>query len=245
MDCTTILLIYNEEDNIKPLTRDILNTYQKNNIDGEVLLVDDGSYDSSKAVCDELADEFENVRVIHHPKNIGRSYAIQTGFREGNGEVLIIMDGDYQYEPGEIPEFLSKVEEGFDVVSGCRTDRADTPVRRFISRTYNRWLIRGVFNLNIKDQNSGFKAFKNSVAKTMDFNPDGFLGLHRFILPLASLKGNTVTEIPISHYDRPAGSSYIKSYTVPFITLRDYFRFRKQFIKPKKTTGKNTAKKRT
>jgi glycosyltransferase involved in cell wall biosynthesis len=230
MDCCTILLIYNEEDNIEPLTKNILKTYKENGIDGEVLLVDDGSYDESSGVCDKLAKKYKNVRVIHHPTNIGRSYAIQTGFQESNGDAVIIMDGDYQYEPKEIPDFLKKLHEGYDVVSGLRIDRADDSIRRFISRVYNKWIIQRIFDLTIKDQNSGFKAFSSEAAKNMKFEPDGFLGLHRFILPLASINGYSITEIPISHYDRPTGNSYIKSYTVPFITLRDFFKFKKKYL---------------
>ena len=215
MECSTILLIYNERDNIKPLTKSILKVYTEHGIDGEALLIDDGSEDGSAEICDKLAKKYQNVRAIHHPHNLGRSYAIQTGFRESNSDVMIIMDGDYQYEPKEIPNFLKKIKAGYDVVSGNRINRADDSVRRFISRTYNKWIIQRIFKLTIKDQNSGFKAFKKEAAKNMDFNPDGFLGLHRYILPLASVKGYSVTEIPINHYDRPTGSSYIKFYTVP------------------------------
>ena len=139
------------------------------------------------------------------------------------------MDGDYQYEPKEIPRFLEKVKDGYDVVSGRRVNRADDSIRRFISRTYNRWIIKSIFQLDVKDQNSGFKAFKREAAKNMDFNPDGFLGLHRFILPLGSIKGYSITEIPITHYDRPSGNSYIKFYSVPFITLRDFFKFKDKY----------------
>lgn len=231
MECTTILLIYNEEGNIEPLTVDILKVYKNNKIDGEVLLVDDGSEDGSAEVCDRLAKKHKNVRVIHHSPNLGRSYAIRTGFMEGRGDVHIIMDGDYQYEPGEIPNFLKKIKEGHDVVSGWRYKRADDAIRRFISRTYNKLIIKRIFKLDIKDQNSGFKAFRKELALNMDFNPEGFLGLHRFILPLAKIKGASIVEIPIEHYDRPTGKSYIKFYTVPFITLRDYFRFKKKYMK--------------
>ena len=84
MECSTILLIYNEKDNIEPLTNSILSVYKENDINGEAVLIDDGSIDGSAEVCDKLANEFENVRVVHHPHNLGRSYAIQTGFRESD-----------------------------------------------------------------------------------------------------------------------------------------------------------------
>jgi hypothetical protein len=137
------------------------------------------------------------------------------------------MDADRQYEPKQIPLFLSKMEEGNDVVTGWRRERTDTFIRRFISRTYNRFIIRSTFKLQIKDQNSGFKAFRREKAVTMGFDPEGYQGLHRFILPLAALKGLKIAEVPIVHYDRPSGKSYIKFYTVPFITLRDFSKFKK------------------
>ena len=227
MRCTTILLIKNEQDNIAPLTEDILAVYADNGIDGEVLLVDDGSDDRSPQVCDELAIEHTNVRAVHHPTNLGRSYAIRTGFREAKGDIAIIMDGDRQYEPKEIPLFLAKMDEGYDVVTGWRSQRTDPYVRKLISRTYNRWIIQRRFGLDVKDQNSGFKAFRRDKAVAMGFDPEGYRGLHRFILPLASLKGMRIAEIPIVHYARPSGKSYIKFYTVPFITLGDYNKFKR------------------
>ncbi len=229
MKCTTILLIYNEEKNIEPLSRSILEVYDGGDIDGEVLLVDDGSTDRSGKICDQLAEEEERVKVVHHETNRGRSQAIRTGFQESRGEVAIIMDGDRQYEPWEIPKFLDEIDRGFDVVSGYRYDRSDTFIRRLISRVYNRLIIGRIFDLDIRDQNSGFKAFRREKALEMDFDPKGYLGLHRFILPLAAVKGLSISEIPIVHYNRPSGKSYIKSYTVPFITLRDFFKFRKDY----------------
>ena len=114
------------------------------------------------------------------------------------------------------------------MVSGYRHQRADVFYRKWESIVYNRLIIRWIFGLDVRDQNSGFKAFRKDAALRMGFNPDGYLGLHRFILPLAALKGLKIAEIPITHYPRKKGHSYIKFYTVPFITLRDYRRFVKE-----------------
>jgi glycosyltransferase involved in cell wall biosynthesis len=228
MECTTILLICNEKDNIEPLTRDVLDVYSQNGIDGEVLLLDDGSTDGSSEICDRLSETEERVRCVHHGVNRGRSYAIRTGFQEAKGDVAIIMDGDRQYEPKEIPLFLNKIREGNDVVTGWRHQRSDPFIRKFISRVYNKYIIQRKFGLDIKDQNSGFKAFVRTKAVSMGFDPEGYLGLHRYILPLASLHGMKIEEIPIVHYDRPSGKSYIKFYTVPFIALRDLRRFNRE-----------------
>ena len=242
MDLTAMLLIYNEKGNIKPQTEDILKVYDDNELDGEVLLVDDGSTDGSAGICDRLSKKYKRVRVAHHKPNIGRSYAIRTGFQNARGKITILMDGDRQYDTGEIPKFAEKMAEGWDVVSGNRTGRADNWIRRFISRTYNRWIIGRSLGLDIVDQNSGFKAFDTKKAVKMGFNPEGFLGLHRFILPLARIKGMSVTEIPIKHFDRPEGKSYIKFYTVPFITLRDFRKFKKKYKKEIKAYKKNKKK---
>lgn len=231
MECTTVLLIFNEKENIAPLTREIIDVYERNKINGEILLVDDGSTDGSSQICNELSGKYGSVRVVHHPANRGRSWAIQTGFRKAAGEFTIIMDADRQYEPREIPRFIAEMREGWDVVSGNRTKRADPLIRRMISSVYNCLIIRRGFGLDIRDQNSGFKGFNTKKAREMDFEPEGFSGLHRFILPLAHMKKMSIMEIPIKHYGRVSGRSYISSFTVPFITLRDLKRFRKRYTK--------------
>ncbi|MCK4445262.1 MAG: glycosyltransferase family 2 protein [Thermoplasmata archaeon] len=229
--CSTIVLLYNEEENIEKQTDEILNAYSECGIDGEILLVDDGSIDRTGRICDELADRHSIVRAVHHEENKGRSWAIETGFENAEGDVFFIMDGDCQYEPREIPKFLEKMEEGYDVVSGHRSERADTWIRRFISRTYNRVIVRGFLGVDVQDQNSGFKAFTKEAALGMGFKPEGYLGLHRFILPLAKTKGYSIAEVDIKHYDREGGRSYIKPYTVVFITTRDFIRFRREHMR--------------
>ncbi len=231
MFISVIILIYNEEGNIEPQTEDTLKAFGKHGIEGEILLMDDGSEDSSPELCDRLAEKYPQVIALHHKPNKGRSQGIQTGFLEAKGDIVFIMDGDRQYEPDEIPKFIEKIEEGWDVVSGLRTDRADTADRSFVSRVYNKHLIKGKFKMDIKDQNSGFKAFKKEVVKNMGFEPDGYKGLHRYILPLAKIKGYTITEIPIKHYPRISGKSYIKSYIVPYWALYDFFKFTKEHKK--------------
>lgn len=229
MFVSIIVLLYNEEGNVEAQTRSIIEAYEKHGLEGEIILMDDGSEDETPAICDRLAEENPLVVALHHRPNKGRSHGIQTGFSEAKGDIVFIIDGDRQYEPDEMPKFIEKVQEGWDVVSGLRVDRADTADRSLVSRVYNKYLIKRTFNMDIKDQNSGFKAFRKEVVKNMGFEPDGYLGLHRYILPLAKIKGYTITEIPIKHYPRVSGKSYIKSYIVPYWALRDYFRFTKQF----------------
>ena len=110
---------------------------------------------------------------------------------------------------------------------------------------YNRIIVKGIFGVDVLDQNSGFKAFRREAALRMDFNPDGYLGIHRFILPLAHIKGLSIAEIPIVHYERKEGKSYIKFYSVPFICLKDFFKFRKDHkeeIKAARKRAKESSK---
>ena len=144
----------------------------------------------------------------------------------------MIMDSDRQYEPKEIPHLVDKVREGWDVVSGRRDSRKDRFDRKLISRVYNFIIVRSYLRTPVRDQNSGLKAFRSEFSKGMGFDPTGFMGLHRFILPLAHLRDGSILEVPCAHYQRPTGSSYIKSTTVPFITLRDLRRFRRVYLIP-------------
>lgn len=231
MRCSTVVLIFNEEENIEKQVDETLSAYDEFGLEGEVLLVDDGSTDGSGRICDELSAKHPIVRTLHHAYNKGRSWAIETGLKNAREEAIIIMDGDRQYEPREIPRFLLKLEEGYDVVTGNRYERTDTWIRRFISDGYNKVIIRWLLGLHVKDQNSGFKAITKKAAMGMGFNPDGYLGLHRFILPIAHLKGYSIAEIDVKHYPRVGGKSYIKSYTVVFITLRDFIKFWREHVR--------------
>ena len=242
MDVSTVLMIYNEEENIGPLTRDILAVYDESGLDGEVILVEDGSEDRSAEVVKALAEEDPRVIAVYHGENKGRSWAIRSGFDAARGDVTIIMDSDRQYEPKEIPDMVAKVNEGVEVVSGRRDRREDRFDRKLISKVYNIIIVRGYLKTPVKDQNSGLKAFRSDFSKGMGFDPTGFMGLHRFILPLAHLRGGRILEVPCAHYKRPAGKSYIKSTTVPFITLRDLRRFRKVYVKPAKRAAKASGK---
>lgn len=244
MDVSTVLMIYNEEDNIGPLTRDILAVYDEQGLDGEVILVEDGSEDGSAEVVRSLAEEDPRVVAIYHEGNRGRSWAIRSGFDAARGDVTVIMDSDRQYEPKEIPPLMKKINEGWEVVSGRRDRREDRFDRKLISRVYNILIVRGYLKTPVVDQNSGLKAFRSDFSKGMGFDPTGFMGLHRFILPLAHLRGGRILEVPCAHYERPAGKSYIKSTTVPFITLRDLRRFRKVYVKPAKRAAREDREKR-
>jgi len=195
--------------------------------------------------ADRAMHEFASAKIKDHTHNmpefcLGRfEEFLLSKLNNAEHPLLIFIDGDHQYEPKEITTMIDKIREGYDVVTGFRGNRADTWNRRFISKVYNYLFISTFFRMKIRDQNSGFKAFDTKFARKMRFDPTGYHGIHRFILPIAKYDGAKIAEIPISHFDRKAGKSYIKTSTVPFLFLSDLFlrfipRFRKDIFSHRK-----------
>ncbi len=143
------------------------------------------------------------VRVIKLRRNFGQTAGLQAGFDHARGDVIVSMDGDLQHAPEEIPQFLAKIDEGFDIVSGWRKDRKDNALfRKFPSRVANRMMKRLV-KVKIHDFGTTFKAYRREVIQSIRL----FGELHRFIPALISREGFKITEIPISNINRLAGKS--------------------------------------
>ena len=167
-----------------------------------MIFVDDGSTDGSMAVLSELAAETTNVVVVRLRRNFGKAAALQAGFLEAQGDVVVTIDADLQDDPAEIPQLLAKLDEGFDLVSGWKTRRNDPWTRRLFSRMFNRAtaVISGV---RLHDVNCGLKAYRAEVLKGIRLYGE----LHRFIPVLASYNGFRVAEIPVNHRARQFGRS--------------------------------------
>jgi len=168
----------------------------------EVVFVDDGSTDGSMAALERLHAETTNVVVVHLRRNFGKAAALQAGFLEARGEVVVTMDADLQDDPAEIPQLLAKLDEGFDLVSGWKTRRNDPWSRRVLSKVFN-WATGVVSGVRLHDVNCGLKAYKAEVLKGMRIYGE----LHRFIPVLASYRGFRVAEIPVNHRAREHGRS--------------------------------------
>ena len=154
------------------------------------VFVDDGSRDGTHAALVRLHDRADNVKVVRLRRNAGKAAALDAGFREAEGDVVVTIDGDLQDDPAEIPRLLAKLDEGFDLVTGWKTRRNDPAVRRFLSRVFN--TVTGwVSGLRLHDMNCGLKAFRVEVARELDLYGE----LHRFIPVLAHDLGFRVTEI--------------------------------------------------
>ena len=170
--------------------------------DFEFIFVDDGSSDETSAVTTTLNKTRQNVTVIRHATNHGKSIALMQGFDVARGDVAVILDADLQDKPEMIPRLLDKIDEGFDLVNGKRIRRQDKISRKFVSRIYN-WFISKAFGCHLEDVNCGLKAMRRDVYKSMELYGD----LHRLIPVLAEMRAFKTTELPVEHDERRVGKS--------------------------------------
>ncbi len=170
----------------------------------EILFVDDGSWDGTNQVLQVLAEADPAVRVITLARNFGQTPALAAGFDHSRGEIVIAMDGDLQHAPEDLPAFLDRIREGYDVVSGWRAQRHDGYwTRRLPSRIANQLMAR-FSGVPLHDFGTTFKAYRRHVIKRIALHGE----LHRFIPALASREGARITEIPISNPPRGSNTSH-------------------------------------
>jgi len=201
-----IIPLHNEAESLNELFNRIKSTCEKLSEDYQVIFVNDGSTDESEQILNELYQANDKIVVIHLFKCMGKAVALERGFDFVKGGYVIIMDGDLQYDPEDIPQLIDKMKEGYDVVSGMRVNRNDSKENIVTSRLFN-VLMRFVTGLAFKDYFTGLKCFNMNVVKYLALYGD----LYRFATVFAYRDGFKVTEIPINHHKRVHGQS---NYTV-------------------------------
>lgn len=201
---SVVVPFHNEEENVTALYDRLKDVMEQVGDPFELILVDDGSRDRTYRILAEIAAVDSRVLVIKLRRNFGQTSALAAGFDHANGEFVIAMDGDLQHDPNEIPLFLNKLEEGFDVVSGWRSSRGDNLVlRRVPSRAAN-WLMAKLSGVRIHDFGTTFKAYRREVIQNIPL----YGQMHRFIPALASWYGASICEVPISNTARMHGRSH-------------------------------------
>lgn len=200
MKITFVVPVLNERDTLEPLVEQIMQHASPH--DFRILFIDDGSADGSSDVLDSLHQRFDCVDVIRFRRNFGKSAALAAGFSRVDGDIVITMDADLQDNPKEIPRFIEKIEEGYDVVVGWKRDRQDPWDKTMPSRTYNRVVSR-MFRLDLHDINCGYKALRIEVTKSIPLYGE----MHRMIVPFAAHLGYRIAEIPVEHLPRRYGVS--------------------------------------
>ena len=202
-----IIPAYNEENSIPELYRQIMvsiHGMQKENLirDYELLLMNDGSTDRTEEAMLMLHEQDANVHVISLRRNFGKSIALNTGFRHVQGDIIFTIDADLQDDPAELPRFIEKIQDGYDLVVGWKQNRLDPAEKRLPSKLFNK-VSSSFFDLSLHDHDCGFKAFRKEVVDSMDLYGE----LHRYIPALAHRQGFRITEIPVTHHKREFGHS--------------------------------------
>ena len=203
MDISVVVPIYNEEESLPELTFWIKKVMDENKFSYEILLVDDGSTDSSWDVVEKLKSENPNIKGIKFRRNYGKSAALYCGFDAVNGDVVITMDADLQDSPDEIPELYRMIkEDGFDLVSGWKKKRHDPVLTKNIpSKLYNR-TVRMMTGIKLHDMNCGLKAYRKQVVKSIEVYGE----MHRYIPVLAKWAGyKKIGEKVVVHNERKYG----------------------------------------
>ena len=197
-EISVVVPVHNEQDDVVELARRLTETLGP---DGEIVFVDDGSTDATWEELEKLHRP-GRVRLVKLRANFGKAAALMAGFARARGGVVFTMDGDMQDDPAEIPRFLAKLNEGFDLVSGWKKQRRDPRGKVIASRIFNA-CARRLTRVNLHDMNCGFKCYRGELARRLRIYGE----LHRFIPALAAWQGYRVGEIEVRHRARLHGRS--------------------------------------
>ncbi|MGH7465726.1 MAG: glycosyltransferase family 2 protein, partial [Longimicrobiales bacterium] len=189
---------YNEAGNMADLVRELRVTFERHGLEGEVLLIDDGSTDDTAERAVREAHGWDRFRIVRQRRNFGKTEAMVTGAEHTDARWVVLFDADLQHATEEIPRFLEKLDEGFDIVTGRKVGRYE---KAAVSSIYNR-LSRSIFDIPVSDTNS-MKAFRRDILDEVRLRHDW----HRFFVVLAYARGYTITEIDIALYPRRHGEA--------------------------------------
>jgi dolichol-phosphate mannosyltransferase len=216
---SVVIPVFNELENIEPMVREILEAFAGRPETFEVIFIDDASTDESVALLDKLARETGVVRYLKHYRNFGQSAAVATGFRGALGQWIGTLDGDGQNDPADLPRMLDEARRlGVDCVTGVRSKRQDSALRKFSSRIANRfrdWITGD----RVSDSACGVRMLRAACTAELPV----FNGLHRFMPTLLRAKGFSVAELTVNHRPRLRGVSKYGVHNRLWRGIRDCF----------------------
>ncbi len=197
-----IIPVFNEHESLVQLHAEITKVCVPAQIEHEIIFVDDGSKDGSWQIIQQLSQTDSRVSGIRFRRNFGKAAALTAGMSAAQGDLLMMMDADLQDDPIEIPRFLARIEDGFDVVNGWKVRRLDPWHKVYPSKVFN-WMVGRLTGLKLHDHNCGFKCFRKEVSSEIRLYGE----LHRFVPVLAFARGFSVSEIEVHHRSRQFGYS--------------------------------------
>lgn len=197
-----VVPVYNEVESLPLLLEKLTEVTEILPLPYEIIFVDDGSTDGSTKLIQDLSRKHATIKGVILRRNFGKSTGMSAGFAVAQGDVIITMDADLQDDPQEIPNLLTKLDEGYDLVVGWKANRQD-PLTKTIPSKIANTTTRVLSGANVKDMNSGLKCFRAELAKGLNLYGDN----HRYIPVIAHYQGYRITEIPVTHHPRRFGES--------------------------------------
>ncbi len=198
-----VIPLYNEELNIRPLVEKITAAMAQIKRPYELLIVNDGSTDRTAAELSRLSVTDHRLKAIHLRRNYGQTTALVAGFHHSTGSVIVTLDGDLQNDPLDIATVLDKLEEGYDIVSGWRSDRKDDAIKRNLPSLLANRLISRATGVKLHDFGCSLKAYRREVVRHIHLYGE----MHRFIAIYAVQSGGRLAEVPVRHHERLHGKS--------------------------------------
>ena len=200
---SVVIPFFNEQENIPALYMRLTEVMDTLCEPYEIVFVDDGSRDGTYKVLADIFEHDRRVNLVRLRRNFGQTAALKAGFDFARGEVIITMDGDLQHDPAEIPKFLERIEEGYDLVSGWRVSRQDHWLTRQLPSRAANWMMAKLSGIPVHDFGTTFKAYRREIIQEIQLYGE----LHRFIPALAGSTGANIAEVPIENYHRKSGRS--------------------------------------
>ncbi len=203
MDLSIVIPLYNEEESVEALHREVTAAAEKLGREYELILVDDGSRDATPEKLRQICERDPRVKAVRFRRNYGQTAGLQAGFDHARGRVVITLDGDLQNDPNDFGLLLQHIDEGYDVVCGWRKDRKDKMVSRRLPSMAANWLIGRLTGTPIHDNGCTLKAYRMEVVRRASL----YAEMHRFMAPMMSLAGGRTKEVVVNHRARQFGQS--------------------------------------
>ena len=227
---------YNEQDNITRTVEQALAVLEKLNFDFEIIIVDDGSSDSTGQIADKIADRNSRVKIVHHQTNLGYGAALKSGFKAAKKELVFYTDGDGQFDISELPPLLPLIKQ-YDIVSCYRLNRQDNIIRKINGWCWTK-LTCLLFGMKVRDIDCAFKLYKREIFDNIELSSSGAL-IDAEILARAVRKGYRITQKGVHHYPRTAGAQTGANLRVILRAFKELFMLYNRIRK--ENSGTNTS----
>jgi glycosyltransferase involved in cell wall biosynthesis len=203
MKVSVVIPVYNENEIIDELVDSLLAVLQKEPYQWEIIFVDDGSVDNSFQRLKEIRHKSDHITLLQLKRNFGQTTAIAAGIDHAQGEIIVLMDADLQNDPADIPQLVSEIDKGYDVVSGWRYNRKDPYLTRILPSRMANLLISWVTGVHLHDYGCTLKAYRKEILHGFRLYGE----MHRFIPAYASSVGAKITEVKVNHHPRRSGKT--------------------------------------